>query len=64
VGFSVTAKAELIEVDGRTLTFQVEIFDGAGKVGHVVHRRRLVNWPSFLQRLEARKAQLGARVAE
>jgi fluoroacetyl-CoA thioesterase len=57
VGFTITAKAVLTEVADRTLTFHVEMHDNVGKVGSVVHRRRLVDWSAFLERLERRKAQ-------
>lgn len=57
IGFTVTAKAELIEVDGPKLTFRVEMFDDVGYVGHVIHQRWLVEWRRFLDRLEARRAR-------
>ena len=33
VGMEVTAKSELVEIDGRRLVFQVEAFDERGKIG-------------------------------
>ena len=58
-GLTVVVEAELIEVDGRRLVFQVEAYDGIDKVGEGRHERVIVNWERFQSRLE-RKRQ-GAR---
>lgn len=61
VGFSVTARAELVEVRGRRLTFRAEVVDEAGKVGEALHERVIVDWPVFLARLEQRRATAARR---
>jgi fluoroacetyl-CoA thioesterase len=57
VGFEVRAAAQLIEVDGRQLTFRVQVFEEpfgeAQLVGDGIHRRVIVN----LQRFDDRAAQ-------
>ena len=57
VGFSVTARAELIEVEGRRLTFHAEVHDDVGLVGEAAHERMIVDWQKFLARLEQRRAE-------
>ncbi len=56
VGLTVTARAELIEVDGRRLTFRVEAHDGVELVGEGTHQRYIVNVERFGQRV-AEKAR-------
>ncbi|GIX46787.1 MAG: thioesterase [Candidatus Tectimicrobiota bacterium] len=41
-GKRVTARAELLEVDGRKLRFKVEAFDEEKKIGEGTHRRAVV----------------------
>ncbi|MGQ4808863.1 hypothetical protein NKDENANG_02256 [Candidatus Entotheonellaceae bacterium PAL068K] len=41
-GKSVTARAELLEVDGRKLRFKVEAYDEDKKVGDGTHRRAII----------------------
>ena len=43
IGATVTAYAELAEVDRNRLTFRVEAFDGEKKVGEGTHRRAIVS---------------------
>lgn len=56
VGLTVTARAELIEVDGRRLTFRVEAHDGIELVGEGTHQRFIVNVQRFGERV-AEKAR-------
>jgi predicted thioesterase len=56
VGFDVVARAELVDVDGRRLVFQVEAHDNTEKIGEGRHERALVDWARFTQRLEAKAA--------
>lgn len=51
-GVEVRATAELLEVDGRRLTFRVEAFDPVDKIGEGTHVRAVVD----LGRLVARAA--------
>ena len=41
-GKSVTARAELLEIDGRKLRFKVEAYDDEKKVGDGTHRRAII----------------------
>jgi predicted thioesterase len=50
VGHTVRAKAKVIEVDGRSVLFDVEVWDGDRKIGDGTHRRGVVNVPEFEKR--------------
>ena len=50
VGMEITAKAEVTEVDGNTITFQVTAFDEAGKIGEGTHKRVIVSAQRFLDK--------------
>ena len=41
-GKNVTARAELLEIDGRKLRFKVEAYDDEKKVGDGTHRRAII----------------------
>lgn len=56
VGFTVTARAELTEVDGRRLTFRVWAHDGVELVGEGTHQRYIVSVQRFGERV-AEKAR-------
>lgn len=51
IGAMITASAELVEVDGRKLTFKVKAWDDKGVIGEGVHTRFIVNRERFLSRL-------------
>jgi predicted thioesterase len=55
LGFEVKATAELIEVQGRRLTFRVEVHDGVELVGEGTHERAIIHVPRFSERV-AQKA--------
>jgi len=55
VGMTVTAQAELVEVDGRRLVFDVMAQDEAGLVGEGRHERFIVEQAKFLSRADQRK---------
>lgn len=55
LGMTVTARAQLEEVDGRKLVFQVTATDEAGPVGHGRHERYVVNRDRFMSRVEERR---------
>ena len=42
VGMTVTAQAELIEANGRFLTFRVALHDDAGPIGEGTHQRAVI----------------------
>ena len=48
LGMKVYARAELVAIDGRALSFKVEAFDEAGKIGEGVHNRFIVESEKFL----------------
>lgn len=54
VGGRVTARAELVSVDGRTLAFTVEVADGAGEVARGTHTRMVVDRERFARGASAR----------
>jgi len=56
LGMKVRIRAELLEVDGRKLTFRVEAFDEVEKVGEGIHQRMIVDLNRFRERLEAKRA--------
>lgn len=43
IGATITAYAELTEVDRNRLTFRVEAFDGERKIGEGNHRRAIIS---------------------
>jgi fluoroacetyl-CoA thioesterase len=61
-GLSVTVETEVEAIDGRYLTFRVRGDDGAGTIGEGRHRRALVRWDRFAEKVEARRAQAQAGV--
>jgi len=56
VGLEVVARADLVEVDGRALTFRVTVHDGIELAGEGTHRRYIINLERFGQRV-AEKAK-------
>ena len=56
VGMAVTATAELVKVDGRTLTFRVEARDEQELIGDGTHERVVVNVERFDQRVQKKLA--------
>ena len=55
VGGTVLVRASLVEVDGRSLTFEVEARDEAGLVGRGKHKRFIVNADRFMEKAQSRK---------
>jgi fluoroacetyl-CoA thioesterase len=62
MGLEVTARAELLEVDGRRLTFKVEAFDPVEKVGEGTHERAIVLLARLIERAEAKAPKAGPQV--
>lgn len=50
VGLEVRAEAEVTEVDGNSITFQVTAFDESGKIGEGTHKRAIINTQRFLDK--------------
>ena len=54
VGLEVRAEAEVIAVDGPSLTFKVEAYDEAGKIGEGTHKRAVITTQRFLDKTYAK----------
>jgi excisionase family DNA binding protein len=54
VGMRVTARAELVAVEGRKLTFKVEAHDEREKIGEGTHIRAIINLDRFMDRLHGK----------
>lgn len=57
LGATVTARAELIAVDGRRLTFRVSAHDGTETIGEGTHERALIDLARFEAKVAAKAAQ-------
>ena len=55
IGMKVYARAELLSVNGRALSFKVEAFDEEGKIGEGTHVRFIVENEKFLAKVAAKK---------
>ena len=51
----VHAKAELLSIDGRALSFKVEAFDEAGKIGEGTHGRFIIESEKFMAKTREKK---------
>ncbi|MBQ6840181.1 MAG: thioesterase family protein [Oscillospiraceae bacterium] len=51
VGMDVHAVAEVTAVDGNIITFRLEAFDEAGKIGEGTHKRAIVTAQRFLDKV-------------
>jgi fluoroacetyl-CoA thioesterase len=56
IGMTVTARVELINVEGRKLRFKVECRDEKDLIGSGFHERAIIDHERFLARLEAKSA--------
>lgn len=54
LGQKVWAETELIEIDRRVLTFQIEVFSKKEKIGSAVHKRCIILNDRFLQKMHAK----------
>lgn len=52
VGLRVRARAELIGIDGRTLTFRIVAEDDRERIGEGTHERLIINVERFDQRMQ------------
>ena len=57
IGMKVWATAELLSVDGRALSFKVEAYDEAGKIGEGTHGRFIVEMEKFLARTMSKSSK-------
>ena len=56
VGRTVRAVSRVIQIDTKSVTFEVEAWDGDRKIGDGTHRRGIVNWVEFEKRYEVRQS--------
>lgn len=56
VGMEVVCESELVEVDGRRLTFRVTARDEKGVIGEGEHERFIVRQESFQRKADQKKA--------
>ena len=59
VGMRVTATAEIVKIDGRTVTFRVEAHDEKEPIGDGTHERVVVNVERFAARVQRKIAPAG-----
>lgn len=50
VGLEVRAEATVTAVESKIISFTIEAFDEAGKIGEATHKRALVNSQRFLEK--------------
>jgi len=55
LGQQVRARAEVIAVDGRKVTFKVQAWDEKEPIGEGTHTRYLIDTARFLERVQAKK---------
>ena len=60
LGVEVRARAELVAVEGRRLTFRVEAFDPAGPIGEGTHERAVVELDRLVARAAGRAPSAGS----
>jgi predicted thioesterase len=58
VGQTVRVACEVIEVDGRRVSFAVEAWDAIEKVGEGRHQRVIIDAARFLERIEAKRQRM------
>ena len=51
VGLEVRAEAEVTAVEGKIITYHIEAFDEAGKIGEATHKRAIVSAQRFLDKV-------------
>lgn len=54
LGLQVRAQAELTEIQGKKLTFQVTAFDEKQKIGEGIHERYIIDVNSFLEKANSK----------
>jgi predicted thioesterase len=62
IGLRVTAIAEVLQIDGRTVTFRVEARDDFEVIGGGTHRRVIVSVPRFDTRIQRKVPGGGTRL--
>lgn len=54
VGMKVRAQSKLVKIEGKALTFRVEVYDKVEKVGEGTHRRFIVPLEKFISRCNSK----------
>jgi len=54
IGMKVRAHAELVEIDGRKLTFQIQAWDQVDLIGEARHIRYLVDTEKFMAKINGK----------
>ena len=54
LGGTVRIRAEVVEIEGRTVDFRAEVWDESEKVGEAEHRRVVVDLDRFLKKVDAK----------
>lgn len=57
MGMRITARAELLAVDGKMLTFRVEAYDEREKIGEGSHTRAIIQLDRFKEKVEKKAAR-------
>ena len=57
VGMDVTCRAQLVQVEGRRLVFQVSAWDARGPVGQGSHERAMIQNERFVEKAQKKLAQ-------
>ncbi|SDI26403.1 thioesterase family protein [Aliiruegeria lutimaris] len=56
-GLTVTVETEVIEIDGRFITFRVRGHDGQDMIGEGTHKRAVTRWEKFNAKVAAKAAK-------
>jgi fluoroacetyl-CoA thioesterase len=59
LGMRVTARAKLLALEGRKLTFEVEAYDEKEKIGEGTHARAIINLERFMNRVQEKARSQG-----
>ena len=54
VGMEVRAEATVTAIEGKVISFSLEAFDEAGKIGEGIHKRAIINAQRFLDKTYAK----------
>ena len=57
VGMKISAEAEIIDVDGRKILFEIYAFDEVEEIGHAMHERFIVGREKFLSKANNKSAE-------
>ena len=57
-GQQVRARAEVVGVEGRQVTFQVQAWDGQEQIGEGTHTRTVIDVARFMERVRSKRGQV------